>query len=387
MERINVSSMVGRKSVKKILILSNIVWTISNFRQYLIQDLINNGFKVYCVADKDEFETDSIQQIEKLGAIFIPIKTNRKGVNPFSETLYFMRLFFIFKRIAPDAILSYTIKPNIFGSLAARLLNIPQIATINGLGSGILGGSIIAKISFFLYNVALKYPKKIFFQNTDDRDYFLKNKIIQKTKAAYVPGSGINPDDFHPSPRQGDNQKTIFLLVARLLADKGVYEYIEAAKEILQKQISCEFLLAGPFDEENPTAIQPEEVMQWENENIIRYLGKTNNIEDFFILTDVVVLPSYREGLSRLLLEAACCQKPIITTNVPGCKELVNENVNGFLCDAMNTISLINAIEKMLSISLAERNTFGINSRKMVIEYFGKDRVNDLYLNTIKEII
>jgi glycosyltransferase involved in cell wall biosynthesis len=177
------------------------------------------------------------------------------------------------------------------------------------------------------------------------------------------------------------------MLIARLLKDKGVYEYIETAKIIKKRFPEAEFLLAGGFDTGNPTAIKPNEVENWANENIIRYLGKTDTIKDFFIQTDVIVLPSYREGLSRLLLEAASCQKPLIATNVPGCKELVDENMNGFLCEPKSVDSLVHAITKMISLSPSERKEFGVNSRKIVQDHFGKERVNAIYLKMIREVI
>lgn len=374
--------------MKKVLILSNIAWTIANFRKYLIEDLINNGFEVYCVADIDEFSTESIKKIESFGAHFILIKTNRKGINPFLEMLYMLRLFWVFNRVSPDVTLSYTVKPNIFGSFAAKLLNIPQIATINGLGSGLLGNSLIAKISVFLYRQALKHPLKVFFQNTDDLNYFVKNKIVKRDKVVHVPGSGINVNDFNECARHASDEKTVFLLVARLIADKGVYEYIQAAKLIKEKGLhNCEFLLAGHFDEGNPTAIKATEVEQWVNEGIVRYLGKTDTIKDFFVQTDVIVLPSYREGLSRLLLEAASCLKPLIATNVPGCRELVQDNINGFICEPRDANSLAQAMEKMLLLSELDRDNFGIQSRKIVVENFAHDRVNAIYLNAIREMI
>jgi glycosyltransferase involved in cell wall biosynthesis len=374
--------------MKRILILSNIVWTISNFRKYLIEDLIKNGYEVYCIADTDTFSTHSIKLIQGLGAHFIPLKTNRKGLNPFSEILYMFRLFILFKHYKPDIILSYTIKPNIFGSFVAMYLNISQIATINGLGSGLLKKSILGKFSFFLYKIALKHPRKVFFQNTDDRDYFIHHNLLERTKAFYVPGSGIDTEDFKECKRPSSDSKIVFLMVARLITDKGVLEYVEAAKAILATEYTrCEFLLAGHFDEGNPTAIKPSEVQHWEENGTIRYLGKTDTIKDFFIQADVIVLPSYREGLSRVLLEAASCQKPLIATNVPGCKELVNEGFNGFLCEPANRDSLIQAIKKMLSLSPLEHENFGLYSRNIVIKNFGKERVNTLYLDSIEEIL
>lgn len=375
--------------MKKVLILANVAWTIANFRKYLIEDLILSGYAVYCVADRDDFSQESIQNLESCGATFIPIKMNRKSINPLFELIYMLRLFLILKRTAPNVILSYTIKPNIFGSFVARFLNIPQIATINGLGSALLTTSIISKVSLFLYKYALKHPHKVLFQNIDDLNNFVEKKILAKEKTGYVPGSGINLDDFKKCERHiPKDGKTVFLLIARLIADKGIQEYIQAARLIKEKGLAnCEFLLAGPFDEGNPTAINSMDVEQWVNDGIIRYLGQTNNIKDFFAQADVIVLPSYREGLSRLLLEAASCQKPLIATNVPGCKELIHENKNGFLCEPKDINSLFHAIEKMLLLSGSDRDNLGIYGRTIIMQNFTFQKVNAIYLNTIQAIL
>lgn len=372
--------------MKKVLILANVAWTIANFRKYLIEDLISSGYTVYCVADIDNFSEESIKNLELYGAKFVPIKMSRKSINPLVELIYMLRLFLLLKRIAPDVILSYTIKPNIFGSFVARLLNIPQIATINGLGSAILTTSIISKISLFLYKYALKHPHKVLFQNIDDLDNFLKNKILAKEQTVYVPGSGINIDEFDKCERHThQDEKTVFLLIARLIADKGIHEYIQAARRIKEEGFqNCEFLLAGHFDEGNPTAIKSTDVEQCVNDGIIRYLGHTNNIKDFFAQADVIVLPSYREGLSRLLLEAACCQKPLIATNVPGCKELVHDSKNGFLCEPKDVTSLTFAIEKMLLLSKDDRDNLGIYGRNIIMQNFTFQKVNAIYLNAIQ---
>jgi len=281
--------------MKKIIILANVVWSIANFRKYLIEYLVREGYDVYCVADVDDFSLESVKQLESYGAKFVSIKMNRKSMNPMFELLYMIRLFLILKRISPDVILSYTIKPNIFGSLVARVLNIPQIATINGLGSVLLKNSWISKLSLLLYKLALKHPNIVLFQNTDDLNYFIDKKILSKEKMLYVHGSGIKVSDFSDCKQNIKDTKTTFLLFSRLIADKGIYEYIQAAQSIIAtKQYNCEFLLAGHFDEGNPTAIKSTEVTQWVNDGTIRFLGKTDNITDFFIQADVIVLPSYR---------------------------------------------------------------------------------------------
>lgn len=370
---------------KKILITSNIIWTISTFRRYLIQELIEKGYEVVCVADIDDFSEISIDVITSLGANFIHIPLDRKGINPVYDLLYFFKLLKLFKKEQPNLIINYTVKPVIYGSLAARIAKIPSFAILTGLGSSFIRQGILTKIIFSLYKLSLATTTKIFFLNKTDQEIFLTHKLCSSQKAYLLPGEGIDTEEYKQCATI-PSEKIRFLLIARLLKDKGIYEFIEAAKIVKVRFPESDFLLAGGFDEGNPTAIKPIEVEQWISDGTICYLGKTDTIIDFFSQADVIVLPSYREGLSRLLLEAASCQKPLIATNVPGCQELVHENINGFLCEPGNTYSLVQAIEKMLSLNKTNRKNFGLQSRKIVVENFGKEKVNAIYLDAIQEI-
>lgn len=371
---------------KKILIVSNIAWTIATFRRYLIAELVERGYEVVCIADTDDFSNASIDVITALGASFIHVPLNRKGINPFSDLLYLLKLIMLFKKEGPALIIHYTIKPVIYGSIAAWVVRIPSFAVLTGLGSSFIRQNALTKIILFLFKLSLSKASKIFFLNESDKEIFLNKKLCALEKTYLLPGEGIDTQEYS----QCDlipSTKIRFMLIARLLKDKGIYEYIEAAKVIKKHFPETDFSLAGEFDEGNPTAIKSMEVAQWVNEGIIRYLGKTDTIKDFFVQTDVIVLPSYREGLSRLLLEAASCQKPLIATNVAGCKELIRDNINGFLCEPRDISSLIQAIKKMLSLSPSDRDSFGIQSRKIVVENFGKEKVNTIYFDAIQEII
>lgn len=371
---------------KKILLVSNIAWTISTFRRYLIQELIEQGYEVGCVADIDDFSEASTDIIASLGGRFIHLPLNRKGINPFSDLLYFFRLIKIFKSQQPDLVINYTIKPVIYGSWAARILNIPSFSVLTGLGSSFIKQGIITKIVLSLYKFSLSTASKVFFLNKTDEEIFISHRLCSSSKAVLLPGEGIDTQEYTQCIAV-PSDKIRFMLIARLLKDKGIYEFIEAAKIIKKQFPNTNFLLAGGFDEGNPTAIDPLEVKKWVSAGIIQYLGKTDTVQDFFTQADIIVLPSYREGLSRLLLEAASCQKPLIATNVPGCKELINDGINGFLCEPCDTESLVNAIKRMLTLAPTTRDHFGLESRKIVVENFEKDKVNKIYLNTIQEVI
>lgn len=371
---------------KKIFIVSNIIWTISTFRRYLIQELIEKGYEVVCIADTDNFSNTSIDIITSLGARFIQIDVDRKGINPFSDFQYFLKLLNLFKKERPNLVICYTVKPVIYGSIAASIAKIPSFTVLTGLGSSFIQQGILIKIIFSLLRLSLSKTKKVFFLNETDKKIFLHHNLCSSEKAFLLPGEGIDTQEYDRCETV-PSEKIRFLLIARLLKDKGVYEFIEAAKSIKKDFPKTEFLLAGGFDDGNPTAIKPYEVDAWVDNKIIRYLGKTDTVKDFFAQSDVIVLPSYREGLSRLLLEAASCQKPIIATNVPGCQELVRHNINGFLCEPKNINSLIQALSNMLLLSSDERKEFGKQSRKIVVQNFGKDKVNAIYLDAIVEIM
>lgn len=373
---------------KTILLVSNIFWTISTFRKYLIQELIAHDYQVICIGDIDNFSNDSVHILEALGAKCIQIKINRKGLNPFEDILYIWRLYSTLKKIKPNLIINYTIKPVIYGSIVSWLLKIPSLAVLTGLGSSFLKQNFLTKFIHLLYKFALSKADKVFFLNQNDKKIFTDHQLCDVSKLIVVPGEGIDTDEFVPIKSEA-TAKLRFILIARLLKDKGIYDYIAAIQQIYKekKLNNLEFLLAGPFDEGNPSAITPKQINEWENAGIIRYLGKTDHIQEFFALADVVILPSYREGLSRLLLEAAACEKPLIASKVPGCKELIHEGKNGFLCKPKDSSSLTNAIKKMCNLSYSERIQFGVESRRIVVREFGKDKVNAIYLQAIEEIL
>jgi glycosyltransferase involved in cell wall biosynthesis len=368
----------------RIIISANVIFTIANFRKELIKFLVQNEFEIICVASKDELSNNAVDILNNLGVKFVEISVSRKGINPIEDLAYLFNLIKIYKEYRPKAVLHFTIKPNIYGTIACKLLNIPSINTINGLGSGIIKDNLLSKVLKFLYKVSLKYSHKILFQNNDDKDFFIENKIISEKKIAIVPGSGVDTAYFDNS--ESNNKNLTFILIARLLKDKGIYEYIQAIKEIKKSSSNAVFLLAGQFDHNNPSAIKENEVKSWQEEKLIEYIGKTDDIKDFFKLSDVVVLPSYREGLSRVLIEAASASKPIITTNVAGCKDVVVENVNGYLCELKSISSLKECIEKMCDISQEERYAMGCNSKKISKNKFDKEIVNQIYLNEINII-
>jgi len=317
----------------------------------------------------------------------------------FGAENFFLRIFRINTIITiPNVVLFYTIKPNIYGSLAAVILGIPVISNISGLGTVFLNNNLSSKIARLLYKVAMKIPKKVFFQNSYDKDLFIKLKLVDVSKTDIIPGSGINTNKFKPLQviSNNDSKKIKFLFIGRLLKDKGLIEYVEAARAIrngelkfenreLEREIykNIEFHILGAFYSGNPTAITENEMEIWEKENIVKYLETSDNVKAVIANHDCIVLPSYREGLSRVLLEAASMAKPIIATNVPGCKEVVEDGVNGFLCKVKDTNDLAEKMIKILNLSKEERIKMGQAGREKVIKEFDEKLVIDKYMEEI----
>jgi len=368
---------------KTIAIVINTSWNIFNFRLGLLKALEKEGYKIVVIAPRDEYS----KKLEDMGFEYYDININNKGTNPFEDTKLIYNFYKLYKKIKPDILLHYTIKPNIYGSLAAGLLKIPIISNISGLGTVFLNNSLSSKIAHILYKIALKVPQKVFYQNSHDRELFISSHLVNKTKTDLLPGSGIDTDKFKHSVEQENKTGSLnFLFIARLLKDKGLVEYVEAAKRF-NGDDKIEFFVLGSFYEANPTAISEDEMNHWVENNIINYLGTTDDVKSAIKKADCIVLPSYREGLSRVLLEAASMAKPIITTNVPGCKEVVDDGVNGYVCKVKDVDSLAKQIKKMILLSDKERKEMGQRGRDKVINSFDEKIVIDKYIETIKYLI
>lgn len=360
--------------MKKILFTSNVSWAMIKFRYNLLKYLISNEYKIYIVAPKDEF----VEKLKEMGCICIDIKLSRKGVNPLEDLKLTYSLYKIYKEISPDIIFNYSIKPIIYGSIAAKMAKIPSIAVNIGLGYTFINKNLISKISHFLYKISLRFPIRVWFINEDDRNEFVSRNFVEYNKTLVLPSEGIDTEYF--SPINIENNKIIFLLIARMLWDKGIKEYYEAAKIIKSKYDDVEFQLLGGIDLENPKGIQAEIIQNWVEEGVINYLGFQKDVRSFISKSSCVVLPSYREGKGMTLIEAGSMSKPLIATNVEGCKDIVKDNYNGFLCEVKNSVDLANVFEKFIKLSDNEREIMGISSRKFVCENFDVKKVIKIYI-------
>ena len=364
--------------MKKVILVSNTAWSIFNFRSGLMKKLDEEGYQIISIAPFDEYA-------HKIPYEYHEIKMNNKGTNPFEDFVLFLRFFLLYRKLKPDVILHFTPKPNIYGTLAAKLLRKPCINNIAGLGTVFIQESLVTKIARILYRLSQKSAQKIFFQNREDQEIFQKFGIFENTDL--LPGSGINTKKFSPQEKKSNNNYFAFLLHSRLIWDKGVGEFVAAARKIKRKNPNVKFQILGFLDVENTSAISKEQMNKWVDEGVIDYLGAVIDVREYIANSDCVVLPSYyREGVPRALLEAASMEKPIITTNNVGCKDVVDDGVNGFLCETKSVDDLVDKMQQMLLLTLKERNEMGIKGREKVIREFDEQIVIRKYFEEIEQI-
>lgn len=366
--------------MKTVVISINAVWNIINFRKGLIAALRKAGYHVIAVAPDDRFS----RLLPELSVDFVPIRMDKKGVSPLRDSLLLWNYFRVLARIRPVAFLGYTAKPNIYGSLAAQSLGIPVINNVAGLGTAYIRGGWLARVVSTLYRIALRRSSVVFFQNRDDRKLFVSEGIVAENKARLLPGSGIDLATFTASdrPPSGDFR---FLLIGRLLRDKGVYEYVEAARMVREKIPDVRFQLLGFLDAENRTAVTRAEVEGWVSEGLIEYLGEAEDVRPHVQAADCIVLPSYREGLPRVLLEGAAMAKPLIATDVPGCRHVVEDGRNGFLCPVRDGAGLARTMLRMLRLPEQRRLDLGLAARSKVEAEFDEQIVVRKYLEAIRD--
>jgi glycosyltransferase involved in cell wall biosynthesis len=366
----------------KIIFSSNISWSIYNFRLALLKSLQNDGHNIYTVASRDKYS----KLLENEGFTYKEIILNNNSTNPIKDFKIIRDYYKLYKEIDPDIICHNAIKPNIYGTIAAGFLGIPVVNNISGLGTLFIKKSISTKIAKLLYKISQIKASKVFFQNSDDLNLFIKNKLIDAEKCKVIPGSGVDTFKFSPPEQTIKNDTFHFLFVGRLLYDKGILEYINAINILKKSYPNVTFEVLGPLYENNTTSVKKETLDFWVSEDIINYLGETDNVQCFMEKTDCIVLPSYREGLSKVLIEASSMGLPIVTTNVAGCKDVVIDEETGFLCNAKDSKDLALKMEKMILLSSTERETMGRKARQRAIDCFDQKIIINIYKKTIDSI-
>lgn len=365
----------------KIGIVINTSWNIFNFRSGLIKALIKDGHQIVCIAPEDSYS----ERLRGLGCSFIPCSMDNKGTSPIKDGLLLSRLIGIYRKVKPDVILHYTIKPNVYGTLAAALCSIPCISNVSGLGTIFLHETWSSVIAKWLYKLAFRYPKHIFFQNETDQALFLRSGLVKLGRSSVLPGSGVDLQAFSYQPLP-ERIPFRFLMLSRLLYDKGVVHYVEAVAALKAKGYEFEAILQGFTDFESSLGIPENLLREWQKRKLITWLEPTDHPFESISNVHCVVLPSYREGTPRSLLEAAACGRPVITTSVPGCMEVVAHGVNGLLCKERSSKALEEAMEEMLNTPADILTKMGKAGREMVVNSFDEQMVIHLYRKAISGV-
>jgi glycosyltransferase involved in cell wall biosynthesis len=319
--------------------------------------------------------------MEALDVERITVSIDRSGADPIADLRLLAAYRDLLRELRPSAYLSFTIKPNIYGARAAARWGIPAFPNVSGLGTAFIGGGPMQRIVTPLYRWGFKQAPVVFFQNAEDRDLFAERRIVRKDRTCVLPGSGVDLARFRPIPAK--DGPPVFLFIGRLLRDKGVMEFAEAASLIRRQMPEARFQLLGPIDEGNRTAISRRQLWQWVEANLLEYLGETDDVRPFVADASAIVLPSYREGLPRSLLEAAAMARPLIAADVPGCRGVVEDGRNGYLCAVCDPASLADAMLRLANLPADDRDAMGRAARRKVEQQFGEDRVVQTYLDAL----
>jgi glycosyltransferase involved in cell wall biosynthesis len=367
----------------RIAVVSNTAWYLFNFRLNLLRSLQAAGHSVIAMAPADSYA----DRIRAAGVDFESVPISGGGVNPVREIVSVIALRALFRRHGIQTVLSYTPKGNLYSALAAISLAIPFIPNVSGLGRAFIRRSPVTWIAQFLYRLTFRRAHQVFFQNPDDLAIFVRAGLVVPESAERLPGSGVDLVRFSAAPLPVNPvDAPVFLLVARMLWDKGVGEYVAAARGVRRVFPRATFRLLGFMDSDNPSAISWGRVNGWVKEGVVTYLGPTDDVRPYIADSDCVVLPSYREGVPRVLLEAAAMARPVITTDAPGCREVVIDGETGFLCNTADADDLASKLLAFVALSTEERLAMGARGRIFVERNFDEQSVLDRYLKTVAVI-
>ena len=359
-----------------ILIFTNSDAGLYRFRKELIAKLIDKGNAVQVVCPMSDYQTD----LKALGCKCIDIDIDKRGVNPLRD-LKLMRAFYkILKKEKPDLVLTYTVKPNIYGNIVCKILKIKVYSNITGFGSAIEKGGLLKRFTLYLYKKALRHAQIVFVQN-QDINYKCERLGVSKNKLRLIPGSGVNLSEYNFEEYPEDDGKIKLLYLGRIMKDKGVNELLEVAKKLKMEYHNVQLTLVGNCDESLLSIVN-----QMQTEKIIDYLGRQKDVNFFIKSHHATVLPSYHEGMSNALLESAACGRALLASNIAGCREIIEEGVNGYTFEPKNAESLYKAVKKFINLPYAEKAEMGRKSRTKTQNDFDRKLVIDSYINEIEKL-
>lgn len=372
----NYEALMADMASKRILFSSNSAWNLVNYRGGLIRSLLADGHAVIAVAPPD----DHASTLTEWGCTFLPIELLPSGLSPRADLALMRQFHRIFREQRPDIVFSFTIKNNIWGAIAARALRVPFIPNVSGLGAAFHRKGWLQRLVTQLYRVAFKRLPRVFFQNEDDESLFVRARIVRPHQTVRLPGSGVDLNRFPARHLPGSEDRLTFLLIARMLWEKGIGEFVDAAREVRRAYPAVRFQLLGFLDVDNPSAISAEQMSRWHEEGHISYLGVSADVRTQIEQADCIVLPTgYGEGTPRTLLEASAMGRPLITTLVPGCREVLRQGENGFACAPRNAASLTAAMMRIIEIGPEERARLGQNARRIAEAEYSEQRVIAAY--------
>lgn len=361
----------------KVLVLTNNIGGLHSFRKEVMKAIVDDGYEVY-ISEPDNDER--VDFFKGIGCSIIKTDFNRRGINPIDDIKLMLKYRRMVKKLKPVAVLTYTIKPNIYGGVAARLCGVPQIANVTGLGDALENGGWLQKLSIGLYKLGLSKTHCVFFQNNSNREVCIRLGIANES-SKLLPGSGVNLQHHTYQTYPPNDEKIKFLFIGRLLKDKGIEEYFAAAKAIKKKHPNTEFQILGKV--EGSFQSQLDELVE---AGTVKYMGTTTDVRPFIGNVHCTVMPSYHEGMSNVNLESAANGRPVITTNVPGCRETVDNGRSGILIEAKSIESLIEGLDKFVALPYYEKLQMGRNAREKVEKEFDRQIVVKAYMEELNSI-
>ena len=371
-----------KEKQKRIVLSSNTAFSLYNFRLPLMKALKEKGYEVIAVSPEDGKYSELLK---KEFGFFAVKNLDRKGTNPIKDLKLFFEYLLLFRRLKPELVINFTIKPNIYGSISAGLLGIPSISVITGLGYVFIRESWLTKFVKLLYWLAFRFNRAVVFQNSEDMKT-LEN--LCEVRCLLIESSGVDLKHLDPELcKEAKKDEFTFLFVGRLLTDKGIYELIKAFEKLKKEKPKVKLIIVGSPDEGNPNSVSKGELEEWVKEGLIEWHGFHEDVRPFYCMANCIVLPSYREGIPRVLLEAMAMEKPIITTDAPGCRNVCVDGVNGFLVKPRDVESLYLAMKRMVELGDEKLREFGKAGRRLAEEKYSVEKIVGEYINLIETFL
>lgn len=370
------------KDNNTVVLVSNTSWYLYNFRRGTIVALRDSGYRVVALAPVDDY---SHRLLEELGIEHMALPMEGKSTRLVGEGKSLLALANTLRRLKPAFVFNFTVKANIYSGLACRALGIPYANNVSGLGTAFLHDSWLFRRVRLLYGFANRGAQRVFFQNEEDHALFQSHDLLRNTPTIVLPGSGIDTRRFACSPLPASLPFT-FVMIARLLGDKGVREYVQAAQQVRLKHPHTRFMLVGPYGASNRTAITENEVVSWQQAGAIDYLGEQADVRPSIVQAHILILPSYREGMPRTVLEAAAMGRPAIVSDVPGCRHAIEDGVTGWLCEAKSADSLATRMIECLNMPATELQVAGQAARRRIEAEFDEQIVINATLSCLEDL-